>query len=81
MLKNSIRVENCVHNAFEKFKKDKKRYTDYYCTAYILIDDFAVLAIIKNSNNSIMYGNISIKGAKRYKDVYDAALNYFNKQL
>lgn len=80
MLKNSLRIDNCVYNAFEKFKSVHKRYTDYYCTT-IVSDDRKEFYIVVYINKEIILSKRVNVNFKNYKDLYKYALNYFIKQL
>lgn len=81
MLKNSLRIENCVHNAFEKFKESKKEYSNYCCVSYAGLNDGVILIILINDNIGVKTLTIRYNFATRYKDIYDAALYWFNKKL
>lgn len=80
MLKNSMRIKNCVFNAFEKFKSTHKKYNDYYATTVVSDDLKHFYIVIFNSERHIYSRRFSIK-FKRYKELYESALNYFKKNL
>lgn len=80
MLKSSVRIDNCVFNAFEKFKCINKNYNNYYATTVVSDDLNHFYIVIFNSERHIYSRRFELK-FKRYKELYEYTLNYFRKHL
>lgn len=75
MLKNLQRIENCVHNAFEKIKELHK--FDAYISVYVLNEDNCARVCWFIVGAHMHRGSFLIKNARIYKDVYAYAYTLF----